>query len=367
MGGYIDAEKLEEALQAQAGAVLGFYFPDGKLKAGEYICLNRSRGDKKAGSFRYNPKSRKWSDFATGDAGLGLIGFIRCGLGLGFKEALDRLYCDFGSIDMQVKGVAVAGCGRIADRFNFDFPEDQTSDAVVAVNENIVKIWREAGSVLRTPADAYLRARAIEPLHSNVMRYDVVYNGELKRKVGALILPVWAGNGDLQAIQRIWINKENPANYKAFEGIRKMSLGSIKGGAFKLDNNKDCVVVVEGAEDALAMYQYEGWLNNDWDVWGCGSPPSVWAVLGRSGFLNCVYPDGADVRLYLDRDQFTTAGKDAFKRFLKKLKARMENRMAKGLGDYNISFFEGKQKDYNQMIMEKIENKEIINLASVNL
>ncbi|NBT89146.1 MAG: hypothetical protein EBT51_12750, partial [Flavobacteriaceae bacterium] len=129
----------------------------------------------------------------------------------------------------------------------------------------------------------------------------------------------------------------------------------------------DCVVVVEGAEDALAMHQYEGWLNNDWDVWGCGAPPSVWAVLGRSGFLNCIYPDGADVRIYLDRDQFTAVGEVAFRKFLKRLKDRMDRRQAKGLGRYFLSFFEGKAKDYNQTIIEKIENKEIINLASVTL
>ena len=48
--------------------------PGGKWQSSEYIVLNPTRSDSKAGSFSINGSNGKWSDFAVGEAGNDLIG-----------------------------------------------------------------------------------------------------------------------------------------------------------------------------------------------------------------------------------------------------------------------------------------------------
>lgn len=45
------------------------WLPDGKLRGNEWIALNPTRGDKKAGSFKINIQTGRWADFATSDQG----------------------------------------------------------------------------------------------------------------------------------------------------------------------------------------------------------------------------------------------------------------------------------------------------------
>lgn len=48
--------------------------PGGKWQSSEYIVLNPTRSDSKAGSFSINGSNGKWSDFAVGEGGNDLIG-----------------------------------------------------------------------------------------------------------------------------------------------------------------------------------------------------------------------------------------------------------------------------------------------------
>jgi hypothetical protein len=49
--------------------VLARIVPGGKTIAREYVVLNPTRADRRAGSFKINLRSGKWGDFATGDKG----------------------------------------------------------------------------------------------------------------------------------------------------------------------------------------------------------------------------------------------------------------------------------------------------------
>lgn len=42
---------------------------DGKRVGHEFVALNPTRSDRKAGSFKINLRTGRWADFATGDAG----------------------------------------------------------------------------------------------------------------------------------------------------------------------------------------------------------------------------------------------------------------------------------------------------------
>lgn len=43
--------------------------PQGKRMGDEWVAINPTRTDHSLGSFRINMRSRRWSDFATGDSG----------------------------------------------------------------------------------------------------------------------------------------------------------------------------------------------------------------------------------------------------------------------------------------------------------
>jgi len=64
------------AALAAADAVLKHWLPDGKLNGAEYVALNPTRSDNKAGSFLINTTTGQWSDFATDDAGSDLVSLI---------------------------------------------------------------------------------------------------------------------------------------------------------------------------------------------------------------------------------------------------------------------------------------------------
>ena len=355
MGGYIELEALEQNLRTIPLDVLKGYFPDGIIKCGEFICRNASRGDKKAGSFKINLRTFKWSDFATSDYGVGLVGFISCGLGLEFKAGLDRIYCDYGGGEIQIKG-----CGRkiaSVDDFAGALPIEETDYRKAPSYEKAMRCWEGKEWVCNNPADTYLTHRAIERITDrDIMRYGELYNVEYERRIGALILPVRALDGKLQAVQRIWLNPDDPADYKGVKGTRKMSLGQIKGGAFKLGAGRDFITVVEGAEDALALYQYGGFFDDYFE-------PSVWAVLGRSGFLNCNYPRGAHIRIMLDRDKVQDL--KSYGKFLKSVKDRMYHRKQKGFGEYSIVLPPEGSKDYNEFVIKQINKNKMINLAKI--
>jgi hypothetical protein len=49
------------------------WLPNGKADGVEWVSLNPTRSDGRAGSFKVSMKSGKWSDFATGERGGDLV------------------------------------------------------------------------------------------------------------------------------------------------------------------------------------------------------------------------------------------------------------------------------------------------------
>ena len=67
--GRLDFAAINRAALASLPALLGRWLPDGRLVGDEYVALNPTRADRRAGSFRINIRTGKWADFAVGDAG----------------------------------------------------------------------------------------------------------------------------------------------------------------------------------------------------------------------------------------------------------------------------------------------------------
>ena len=66
-------KKVNELALSALPVLLQRWLPDGKIQGHEYVALNPRRADRKAGSFKINIRNGKWSDFATGDKGGGVI------------------------------------------------------------------------------------------------------------------------------------------------------------------------------------------------------------------------------------------------------------------------------------------------------
>lgn len=54
---------------ARLPSLLAQWLPDGRQQGREWVALNPTRADRKAGSFRINMETGVWADFATPDKG----------------------------------------------------------------------------------------------------------------------------------------------------------------------------------------------------------------------------------------------------------------------------------------------------------
>ncbi|MEY4249665.1 MAG: hypothetical protein RJA87_1298 [Pseudomonadota bacterium] len=64
-----DFDLINRAALANFPAVLARVLPDGRAIGHEWVARNPRRNDRRAGSFKVNLRSGRWSDFATGDKG----------------------------------------------------------------------------------------------------------------------------------------------------------------------------------------------------------------------------------------------------------------------------------------------------------
>ena len=60
---------LNARLMPHFASLVTQWLPSGKREGHEWVSLNPTRNDKKAGSFRINMNTGKWADFATNDNG----------------------------------------------------------------------------------------------------------------------------------------------------------------------------------------------------------------------------------------------------------------------------------------------------------
>jgi len=76
----IDFLTIRTVALRNALAVCNRILPGGRVVGNEYIVRNPKRDDRKAGSFKVNLRSGRWSDFATGERGGDLIALVawRC-------------------------------------------------------------------------------------------------------------------------------------------------------------------------------------------------------------------------------------------------------------------------------------------------
>ena len=75
----INFETVNDAALRALPAILARILPGGKIVGREFVALNPTRADRRAGSFSINLRTGRWADFATGDRGgdaVSLIAYI---------------------------------------------------------------------------------------------------------------------------------------------------------------------------------------------------------------------------------------------------------------------------------------------------
>lgn len=84
------------ACMYQLPILLAAWLPDGKPQGGEWVALNPTRPDRRAGSFCVNLSKGCWADFATGDKGGDPISLFAYLNGLKQSQAAHALRKDWG-------------------------------------------------------------------------------------------------------------------------------------------------------------------------------------------------------------------------------------------------------------------------------
>ena len=69
----VNFREVNQLAMSYLPSLLSKWLPDGRVSGHEFTALNPKRNDNKAGSFKVNLVTGRWSDFATGDRGGDII------------------------------------------------------------------------------------------------------------------------------------------------------------------------------------------------------------------------------------------------------------------------------------------------------
>jgi len=157
-------------------------------------------------------------------------------------------------------------------------------------------IWKEAVQIAGTPAEAYLRSRGITCELPKSLRYHPeCWHGATAKRLPAMVAAIQGKK--LPAIHRTYLKPDGSA--KAEVTPSKAMLGSVLGGAVRLSQGHEALVVCEGIETGLSLCS--GLLNGSMEVW---------AALSTSGIRGLVLPDLKSRNIIVAADG-DTAGRSA--------------------------------------------------------
>lgn len=122
-------------------------------------------------------------------------------------------------------------------------------------------IWGRALPLSDTPADLYLKNRAIDTSKLRSLRYapDLLHLPSSERLPALIAAVVRNGSHEVCAIHRTYLT---PDGRKAAVEPVRMSLGTLSGGAVRLAQSAPAMVIGEGIEttaSAMSMLGMPGW------------------------------------------------------------------------------------------------------------
>jgi hypothetical protein len=155
-------------------------------------------------------------------------------------------------------------------------------------SESALKLWQSARSAAGTLTEIYLQSRGLHLVTKSVLRF----HPNLKHSSGetwpAMIALVTHGSRNLPvAVHRTYLARDGRG--KAPVDPQKMMLGPCRGGAVRLGEPHDVLMVGEGIETCIAVMQQTG--------------QPAWAALSTSGLRTLELPIGvSDIIVLADGD-----------------------------------------------------------------
>lgn len=199
-----------------------------------------------------------------------------------------------------------------------DLDQDRTRESLKAAAE---AIWRASGPASGTPVERYLAGRGLTLPLPAALRYHPALRHPSGGRWPAMVALVTAGvGGEPVGIHRTFVARDGRG--KAPVEPAKMLLGACRGGAVRLADATDHVMVGEGIESVLSVIQEMG--------------KPGWAALSTSGLRALPLPETiAKVILLADGDApGEAAAQDAARRWLREGRRVRIARPPEGL-DFN--------------------------------
>jgi len=239
------------------------WLPGGEQHGDEYVALNPLRDDRNLGSFRTNTRTGRWRDHANGVGGgdgISLFAYLRHDGD--YRAAFNELAAD-DTVQAAIATGAAAPVAKIA------VPLKSDAHAQSLPRE----IYEKGVGLDGMPAAAYLASRGLHPtdawegLRASVRHYPTV------GACPVLIAPIDALDGPLAGIQLTYLQ---PSGHKLAVPDPRRSFGQVRGHAIRLGQAVDELVICEGLEDGLTLFQrFE-------------SP--VWVACGAGSLHNMIIP-----------------------------------------------------------------------------
>jgi P4 family phage/plasmid primase-like protien len=162
-------------------------------------------------------------------------------------------------------------------------PDAPTSDDAADGANKVAKIVAAGQSIAGTPAELYLRSRAITAAVPDCIRFRVF------KKYCALVALATDVDGNVLAVQQVYLTPNGTkAQFEVSKRTNKAVDGWAEKSAVRLPG-KLPLILAEGVETALSIWQATG--------------QETWACLGVVNIGRAPVPEGADVIIARDGDQ----------------------------------------------------------------
>ncbi len=236
-----EPRRLSDAALAVLPQLLDEWLPGGKHNGDLYIALNPTREDRHLGSFQINVRSGRWRDHAIGFGGTDVASLLCYLLGVDYRAAQTRL-----AGHPIVAGAIASGAAPLAAKpAKAANPRDER--AAVAR-----RIYEQAGDIRGTPAEAYLEGRALKPSTAWASLRTSLQPYPRRGWQHALIAPIRALDGSLVGLHRTYLRADGR---KLDADPVRLTLGSVRGAAIRLGEPDDRLIICEGLEDGLTLFQ----------------------------------------------------------------------------------------------------------------
>lgn len=138
------------------------------------------------------------------------------------------------------------------------------------------RLFYAASRLHGTPAETYLATRGLtgkwDRLRKTLRFHPRVYNAEIGTGAPALLAAVTDARGNMLGLHRTWLAPDG--SDKAPLATPRKSWGPIRGGAVRFAGTPDVLILAEGIETAMTLWQATG--------------RETWATLSTSGLTALV-------------------------------------------------------------------------------